>query len=132
MSITRRLFLRNTAAASAVAATVGAPVAAEAMEQTPREPLERVRDAIAELRAAMDDYMAGQPDAWSIFLIGNRQSGKSDIVIATRNNGKTDLLGAAEGPTVKAYIDDGSPLLADDVTGTTAYADWEAKRRARS
>ena len=37
MSITRRLFLRNTAAAGAVAATVTAPVAAAEPEMTIRE-----------------------------------------------------------------------------------------------
>jgi hypothetical protein len=28
-------------------------------------------------------------------------------------------------PVAKVYIDDGSPLLADDVTGTDAFASWE-------
>jgi hypothetical protein len=28
-------------------------------------------------------------------------------------------------PVAKVHIDDGSPLFADDVTGTTAFADWE-------
>ncbi|WEZ83534.1 hypothetical protein P6U16_01360 [Rhizobium sp. 32-5/1] len=31
-------------------------------------------------------------------------------------------------PVARIYVDDGSPLLADDVTGTTAFADWEASR----
>jgi hypothetical protein len=31
---------------------------------------------------------------------------------------------------VRVIVDDGSPLLPDDVTGSTAYADWEAGRKA--
>lgn len=31
-------------------------------------------------------------------------------------------------PVAKVYVDDGSPLLPDDVTGTTAFADWERSR----
>jgi len=31
-------------------------------------------------------------------------------------------------PVAKVRVDDGSPLFADDVTGTTAFADWEASR----
>ena len=32
------------------------------------------------------------------------------------------------GKVAKVYVDDRSPLLPDDVTGTTAFADWEASR----
>lgn len=51
MSITRRLFLRNTAAASAVTATIAVPVAAEAAILSPRE---RLDAAITELKAAAE------------------------------------------------------------------------------
>lgn len=32
-------------------------------------------------------------------------------------------------PVAKVHVDDGSPLFADDVTGTTAFADWEMSRQ---
>ncbi len=32
------------------------------------------------------------------------------------------------GKVAKVHIDDGSPLFADDVTGTTAFSDWETGR----
>lgn len=126
MSITRRFFLRNTAAAGAVAAAVTAPVIVEASNISPRK---RLDAAIDELRSAMEMCAREHAGCWSVFMIGNRPSGKDDITIATSDSGKIDLLGSQpKGSTIEAYIDDGSPLLADDVTGTTAYADWEARR----
>lgn len=35
-----------------------------------------------------------------------------------------DLRNDARGARLCYFVDNGSPLLADDVTGTTAYADW--------
>ncbi|MBB3977394.1 hypothetical protein GGQ64_002600 [Rhizobium azooxidifex] len=32
------------------------------------------------------------------------------------------------GTVAKVHIDDGAPLLPDDVTSTTAFADWEARQ----
>jgi hypothetical protein len=118
----RRTFLRT---APAVGLAIATPVAAGAQ----LEPIERIRQAVADLHALMGEYMAGQPDSWSVFLVGNRPSGKKDIVIATRGNGETDLLGTRpQRDVVKTYIDDGSPLRADDVTGTTDYANWERRK----
>ena len=129
--INRRRFLTHTAIAGAVAATVAAPVIVEVASASPRERLEA---AIEELRSAMKACVSvhAPSSSWSALLIGDRPSGKADIVIATCDNGKIDLLGSQpKGTTIKTYVDDGSPLLADDVTGTTAFADWE-KRRAQS
>lgn len=109
--INRRRFLTHTAIAGAVAATVAAPVIVEAATVSPRERLEA---AIEELRSAMRAcvFVHAPACSWSAMLIGDRPSGKADIVIATCDNGKIDL-------------------LADDVMGTTAFADWE-KRRVQS
>lgn len=59
-SITRRLFLRNTAAAGAVAATVTTPAVAEAIAE--RSADERIEAAIAELQAALQEK---HPD-WTV------------------------------------------------------------------
>ncbi len=39
-----------------------------------------------------------------------------------------DPIDVRRAPVAKVRFDDGSPLFADDVTGTTAFADWEASR----
>lgn len=54
--ITRRLFLRNTAAAGAVGATVTAPAIAAQPEMTAKE---RARYHFAEFSKAMDELTAG-------------------------------------------------------------------------
>lgn len=41
-----------------------------------------------------------------------------------------DPIDGRRAPVAKVRVDDGSPLFADDVTGTTAYADWCAARGA--
>lgn len=65
MSLTRRLFFRNTAVASAIGVTVtAAPVARAEPQMTPRE---RLDAAIAELQAAT---LALWPDVdhWTIYV----------------------------------------------------------------
>jgi hypothetical protein len=59
MSITRRLFLSNTAAVGAVGAAIAAPAPAEAA-QPPLTPDERIEAAIEEIKAA---YLEKWPDA---------------------------------------------------------------------
>lgn len=126
MSITRRLFLRNGVVGGAVAATVTTPASVNAATASPRERLEA---AIEELRSAMEVCASDHDGCWSAFLIGNRPSGKPNITIATCDNGKIDLLESQpKGTVIKTYVDDGSPLRADDVTRTTAYVDWEKRR----
>jgi hypothetical protein len=39
-----------------------------------------------------------------------------------------DPIDGRRSPVAKVRVDDGSPLFADDVTGTTAFADWERAR----
>lgn len=56
MSITRRLFLRNSAAAGAVAATVATPVLADAAVVDPDE---RIAAAIAEIHLALGEKYPG-------------------------------------------------------------------------
>lgn len=67
MKLTRRHFLRNTAAAGAVGATITAPVAAEPAE--PLSPTERVAEAVRNLKEAMADCMDGKPGHWHACLI---------------------------------------------------------------
>jgi hypothetical protein len=115
MSITRRLFLRNTAAGAAVAAAVAAPVIVEAMEADLRE---RLDAAIAELKAASNAIWP-TADTWMVKI----EASPSVPILITNYDRAWKTRGE-----VNVYIDDGSPLLADDATGTTAYADWEARR----
>lgn len=110
--ITRRLFLRNTAAASAVGAAVAVPAVAEPAP-TPRE---RLDAAITELKAAAAEIWPTADD-WTIHVDGVVPSVPLMIAAYDPN---WNALGK-----VKAYVDDGSPLLADDVTGTTEFAEWE-------
>lgn len=56
MSITRRLFLRNSAAAGAIGVTIAAPVVAEAAAGDPDE---RIAAAIAEIHIALGEKYPG-------------------------------------------------------------------------
>lgn len=111
--ITRRLFLRNTAAAGAVGAAVAAPAIAAEPEMTP---CERLDAAIAELKAAAKAIWPTADD-WMIHVDA---SPSVPLMVAAYDPGWQSR------GQVAVYIDDGSPLRADDVTGTTAFADWEA------
>ena len=66
-SLTRRLFLRNAAAGAAVAVTVAAPAAAEAVD--PLSAAERVAEAVRELEAAMSAYMVGKDGRYHVLLV---------------------------------------------------------------
>lgn len=140
MSITRRLFLRNSATAGAVAATVAIPVAVEAAAEPEMTIRERAIWHMRELeRLAMEDGASGA----MVVLTGRPASygkcgtynGFKTLMIDHRGviNDYGGMFGeprASKAPrAVHIYVDDGSPLLADDVTGTTAMADWEAKQR---
>lgn len=145
MSITRRLFLRHGAAATAVAATVALPTVVEAVAV---EPVLTIRERaiwhMRELeRLAMEDGASGA----MVTVVGRpasygkcgTYSGFKTMMVDHRGVLHDDdgMFGGPEtepsGKTVHVYINDGSPLLADDVTGSTAFADWETKqRRARA
>lgn len=112
VSITRRTFLRNTAVAGAVGATIAAPAVAAEPEMTPRQ---RLDAAIAELKAASTELWPTADD-WTVRI---KATPSVPLMIVAY-----DPEWKSRGE-VKVYVDDGSPLLADDVTGTTAYADWE-------
>jgi hypothetical protein len=83
MRITRRLFLRNTAAAGAVGATGAAPAVAEAM--TPHERMMRARHELVEATKAayaeISDWrvMLDEPDSGGIvgmfMMLGHRKRG---------------------------------------------------------
>ena len=114
--ITRRLFLRKSAAAGAavaVAAPGAAVVATPAiMEAVTLSPVEKFNAAVDALKAAameMDPTMR----EWTVGYAADPHK-PCRLVITAFDNPDGD-----------------GPLLADDVTGTTAYADWE-KRRAQS
>lgn len=64
--ITRRLFLRNTAAAGAVGATIAAPAVAEAVQ--PETARERAEKAWAEFSAAISEML---PEDCRLQIIGD-------------------------------------------------------------
>lgn len=79
VNLTRRLFLRNTAAAGAAGTVVVAPAVVDAATRT--EPQKRIDAAIAEIQAALQEM---HPD-WSI------QEPKQDIHRVVRVlNGQTE------------------------------------------
>ncbi|PWL17041.1 hypothetical protein DKP76_13465 [Falsochrobactrum shanghaiense] len=99
--LNRRSFLR-AAPAAGVALTVPAVAIAQA-----KHPLVRLREI--------------QEEASELMAVHNKMMG-----------GEYELLiraPYAHHPVFYRRVDDG-PLLADDVTGTTAFADWERKKSA--
>lgn len=105
--ISRRLFLCNTAAAGAVGA-VATPAAAAAAEPT-KPPHEMVLHYADKLAEAMG---RANPTMGHLVTINF----DCNFVLVTGHKKKA----------TKVFLDDGSPLRADDVTGTTAFTDWEA------
>ncbi|CAI2932473.1 hypothetical protein [Aminobacter niigataensis] len=81
MSITRRLFLRNTAAASAAVATVAAPAVVEAATTPPVSGMDRIKLALDELRAAMDDHVSPQEGPWDVVLNCDRRRKVTAILV---------------------------------------------------
>lgn len=76
MSITRRLFLRNTAAASAAVATVAAPATTP-----PVSGMDRIKLALDELRAAMDGHVSPQEGPWDVVLNCDRRRKVTAILV---------------------------------------------------
>lgn len=114
-NVTRRAILGGLATAA-----IPVSVAANAMPSiddflSKATPAERARyhaNALAEVMGEM------HPDHY--FISHVRHDLEVAMVVGHPKSGK--------GSVVKIHVDDGSPLLADDVTGTTAYADWERGR----
>lgn len=119
MTITRRLFLRNSAAAGAVGTAV-APAVAE-----PREPdIQHFLDTASPIELAW--YHALQL-ASAMDKLDETRAYRAMVDVP---HGFAMVVGdpiSHRTPVARVHIDDGSPLRADDVTGTTAYADWEAR-----
>jgi len=133
--LTRRLFLCNTAAVGAAGATIAAPAIADTIHLSPDE---RIEAAAAAIEAAMREKY---PD-WQVqvkaglhhvqrYIGGGFVDGDPHyhlvMVYASKGAGTTE---DARLYTHRNYGKDDGPLLADDVTGTTAYADWERRRRS--
>lgn len=116
-NITRRLFLRNTAAAGAIGVSVS-PAASE-----PSSDLQRFLDTASppELAAYHANRLAdamGMMDktrAYSTFI--DRDRGFALV--------RGHAISGRPAPVAQVFLDDGSPLRADDVTGTTACSKWE-------
>lgn len=108
----RRTFLR----AAPVLALAAAPAAAAEPERTPLERLAKAQD---ELIAASKIAFPEVTD-WRVMLPEDDDVGMPYMFMVVGHNWE-----AKRRKTVKVHVDDGWPLLADDVTGTTAYADWE-------
>lgn len=101
-------------AALAAIPAMGAAAAVPAMAKPVRTPRERLNAAIDELKAAvsaMDPLAADWDIGWAV----DESLTIRFCAMAKKNKAN-----------VVTYVDDGSPLLSDDVTGTTAYADWES------
>lgn len=117
-ALSRRGFLGAAAVASlpvtAAAATATAPadVSIDAFlgKALPSERVRYHANALAEAMAEMHPVQSG----WRIQI---DHECRFAMIAGCRTVGK-----------VFAVVDDGSPLLAGDVTGTAAYADWEASR----
>lgn len=102
----------HTAVASGEVEKAGAGVSIDQFLKiaTPAEIVRYHANALADAMAIMHPDQAG----WRVQI---EHQHRFAIVAGTRRVGK-----------VRAVVDDGSPLLPDDVTGTTAYADWERSR----
>lgn len=108
--ITRRTML---AAVPAMGTAAIVPAMAEPVKAPIITPRQRLNAAIDELKAAvtaMDPLAADWDIGWAV----DESLTIRFCAMAKKNKAK-----------VVTYVDDGSPLLADDVTGTTAYADWD-------
>ncbi len=103
--ISRRIFLRNSAAVGAVGA-VATQAAAVEPEMTPHELVAHYADKLAEAMSRANPTMS------HLVTINF----KCNFVLVAGHKNKA----------TKVFVDDGSPLRADDVTGTTAFSDWEA------
>lgn len=99
MNVTRRLFLRHTAAVGAVGATIAAPAVAEVIK-TPRE---RMDAAIAELKAAakevdprIERWDVARPDgddmALAILITAHRRTGEYEGD-GTYESGRPNIFG---------------------------------------
>lgn len=125
--ITRRLFLRHTAAAGAASAAVAVPATATA-QSTPDD---RIRAAMQEIEAAMSEKYPGwgvqvrNDVSRPVALKGREWVELEPVKHAVVIFASEDRYGPEE---VRWFTVDRSPLLADDVTGTSAFADWEATR----
>lgn len=120
MSITRRLFLRNSAAAGAVAATVATPVIAEAAAVV--DPDERIAAAIAEIHVALGEKYPG----WRVQVQNTAQRiqrrGPNGALVDGDHYSQAILIytscekyGPEEARWFRVPVDE--KLLADDVTG---------------
>lgn len=112
-ALTRRLFLRNTAAAGAVGTALVTPATADTAQVD--TPSVRLANAIHEVKEAMRDLYGIWPDDGTQLL-----KSQGVVVLSVMPN----LM-----DKVRWHIDDGSPLLADDVTGRTDFADWQKRRQ---
>lgn len=117
--VNRRGFLKSAAAGALVAGSAGAATAAP-VDMTPDE---RIAAAMAELGAALREKY---PD-WTVEVQAPHLDGPDD----KRVTSEVLIVNALEkrpcDTEVRFFIDDGAPLRADDVTGTTDWADWLAR-----
>jgi len=93
-NITRRLFLRNTAAAGAVGATIAAPVAVEAAQ--PMTPRERFDAAVEQLKAAAKE-IDPRIERWDCSIAEDDRLGCGVAILAYRRTGQYEGDGIYEG-----------------------------------
>lgn len=126
--LNRRSFLRNVPAAG-VALTV--PAVAIAQSKPALTPDERIDAALAEIVIALRERYPNCPIRIQNYDLN--ENGMINIITHCDDDAPGTLHRRdrkLSGVKPKIHFDDGSPLLADDVTGSTAFADWERGRSA--
>lgn len=125
-NISRRLFLRSTPAAG-VALALPAQAASSHKPQLSQD--ERLASALNEVVTVYRERYPNCPIRIQDTDIGDKGMLLILTHIADDAPGTvTYLKDGVRSKHVRVIVDDGSPLLPDDVTGSTAYADWEAGR----
>lgn len=124
----RRTFLRGVPAAGVA---IAVPVVASASPKPTLTQDERIEAALTEIAAVFRERYPDCP----IRVEDVDRGGTGMIILLAHCEGdaaKTYTHNRRRNgiETVKVSIDDGSPLRADDVTGTNAYANWEARKLA--
>jgi hypothetical protein len=120
-------FSRRAALKGLAAAAV--PIAG-AQAEPAKDPDARIAAAIDEIEAALKEK---HPDLHVQASEGEirrpRIGADREVVHETFSHGVLVVACRDRNDKGRWFVDDGCPLLADDVTGTTAFADWEKGHR---
>lgn len=117
--ITRRLFLRNTASAGAVAATIAAPAIADAAVEMPAK--ERFDHHLAELKKAAED-LDPRIGSWLVKHSPGDDLGCGLLISAFRVTGRYEGDGQYDASTSGRHIIYTVELLPDRVDGERMFS----------